>query len=236
MTKKNRPSPKSSVKSRSSARKRPKQKDSGRPFVTTYKAHRAKWDNCELCELCNVRKRVVLARGFIPCDILLVGEAPGASEDVLGSAFAGPAGHLLDRAINRAMDVEDWTQRGVPIRVGLTNLIACIPKEIIRDEDSPSTFTVGKKIAEPAKQHIDACAERLRELYAIAKPKKVVCVGKLAEKFVPKILDVSIENMSGITHPAAVLRMDVSQKGLEYQRICVQLEDLFDEYLEEQGT
>jgi len=182
-----------------------------------------------------VRKKVVLAKGKLPCDVLFIGEAPGASEDILGRPFVGPAGHLLDMAINSALRVEEWRKHS-PIRLGFTNLIACVPKELIYEEledGEPGDFIgVGSKIPEPDKEYIEACAPRLQEFYEIASPTKVVCVGKLAEKWAPKILDVAIEDTIGVMHPAAILRMDISQKGLAYQRVVVQLEDLFDEFME----
>ena len=166
--------------------------------------------------------------------MLFILEAPGASEDVLGGVAVGPAGILLDKAINAALQTDDWMQQR-RIRIGMTNLISCIPKEIIYDEEDPQLYTVGKKIAEPTKEHIAACSERLEEFYHLARPRKVVCVGKLAEKHVPKILDVAIEDTIGIMHPASIMRMNIASRGLEYQRVVVMLEDLFDELKEEGG-
>lgn len=197
--------------------------------VITFKKHRAKWNTCIECDLSYARRKVVLARGFVPCDVLMLGEAPGQSEDVLGAPFVGPAGQLLDSAINLAMDVGDWTKPGVPIRVCLTNLIACIPKEITYSECGEYIDSVGKKTSDPPKWAIEACAERLQEMYRIARPKKLVCVGSIAEKWVPKVLDIVVEDTIAIVHPAAILRAKVASKGLAYQRMCVQLEDLFSE-------
>jgi len=167
---------------------------------------------------------VVLARGFVPCDVLFIAEAPGESEDIDGSVLVGPAGRLFDQILNTVLQVPDWRERGNHPRIGLTNLVACIPKEERHKG----------KISEPNKKHIEACGDRLREFYGMAKPKKVVCVGKLSEKWVPKILDVSIENTIGITHPAGILRMNIAQKGLAHQRVLIQLEDLFEELKEQQ--
>lgn len=175
---------------------------------------------------------MVLYKGKIPCDVLFIGEAPGDSEDVSGIPFSGPAGQLLDAAINSALDVENWRKQS-PFRLGFTNLVACVPKEEVPIEEGSNTTTIVKS-GEPAKESIESCASRLEEMYKIARPKKVVCVGKLSEKYVPKTLDIAIEDTIGITHPAAVLRMDYSQKGLAYQRVIVQLEDLFYE-LEDQS-
>ncbi len=175
--------------------------------MTPYQRHKKQWSNCKGCLLYKHRKRVVLARGKIPAEILFIGEAPGASEDVLGRPFVGPAGKLLDRIIDRAIDGQhDYA---------LTNLVACIPKED------------GKKAGEPPEEAIEACASRLLEFSKICDPLVTICVGRLAAKWVPGIL--TEENITEvfveIIHPAAILRMDVSQQGLAVQRAIVTIED-----------
>lgn len=179
--------------------------------MSKWKKHKDRWKNCKLCELCKVRSRVVLLRGKTPCDILFIGEAPGVSEDVLGQPFVGPAGKLLDRMISDA---------GLgPLRLAFTNLVACIP---IDDK--------GKK--EPKKDHIEACSSRLREICDITKPNIVVMVGKLSTKWVPKIINKLPLQKVSIIHPAAILRADVTQKGLAIQQTIVRLRDLAEELLQ----
>ena len=183
-----------------------------------YSEHKAKWKDCRRCELCDQRKQIVLARGIVPCDVLFVGEAPGASENVLGQPFVGPAGILLDRIILQGLDGQ-WDY-------AITNLVACFPRDAKKTKNH-----------EPTKQSIKACAERLREFYQMAKPKAVVYVGKLAELHGPVMLHAVLKGQkevitTSITHPAAILRMDISQKGLAIQRCVVALEDLAEELAE----
>lgn len=181
-----------------------------------YKTHKAKWIDCKRCVLHERRMNVVLARGQIPCDLLFVGEAPGAGEDVLGKPFVGPAGKLLDKIIAEAMTSGYvFSDKIHPPRWAFTNLIACIPK----GED-------GKKVGEPEREHIEACQSRLREFIGIAKPRAIVCVGLHAEKWIPKIWK---GKTISIIHPAAILRMDISQKSLAYQRAVVRISDLIEE-------
>jgi DNA polymerase len=180
--------------------------------MSKWTRHRDKWKNCKLCELCKTRNRVVLLRGKIPCDILFIGEAPGTGENSLGRPFVGPAGKLLDTMISDAgLD---------SFRLAFTNLVACIP---IDD---------GNK-GEPQQEHIEACGDRLREIYQITKPDAVVRVGKLATKWVLKAIDMSrltstTQHVS-IIHPAAILRADVTQKGLAIQQTVVRLRNLAEE-------
>lgn len=134
-----------------------------------YQRHRKKWIDCKRCDLCESRTKVVLGpqkHGRIPAPILFIGEAPGASEDVIGYPFIGPAGKLLDIIIERAIDGQhDYA---------MTNLIACIPKD---DE--------GKKTKEPPDYAIKECQPRLIEFINMCSPDLIVCVGKLATKYVP---------------------------------------------------
>ena len=167
--------------------------------MTPYQRHCKRWKECKRCLLCRERKRVVLARGKIPADVLFVGEAPGASEDVLGKPFIGPAGKLLDRIIEHGIDGQaDYA---------LTNLVACIPKE------------QGNKMGEPPEAAIEACRPRLKAFIRLCEPKVVVAVGKLAKTHLGDLADVSI------VHPAAILRMDPAQKGLAIHRCVVTIAD-----------
>ena len=174
-----------------------------------FSEHRGKWNNCQGCELYNKRKHVVLARGEIPCDVLFIGEAPGASEDVLGQPFVGPAGQLLDRIVARARG-----QRG--IRAAFTNLVACIP---LGDD--------GKKTAEPSVESIEACSPRLDEMWTMAQPRGIVFVGKLAQQHLADIVDGRQIANTLITHPAAILRAKEEQQGLLIQTAIVTVADLF---------
>ena len=193
--------------------------------MTKFQIHQQTWKNCTACSLCQGRRNVVLFRGQIPCDVLFIGEAPGASEDVLGSPFVGPAGHLLDGIISKAMPEEYATDENgddvysPKFRVGYTNLIACIPL----DES-------GSKVKEPPEQSIKACETRLGEIIEVCSPKLVVCVGKLPEKWLPKLFGFSpnlFDRLVTITHPAALLRMEGFQQGLATQQAVVTLRDAF---------
>lgn len=187
-----------------------------------FQQHLLNWKNCTACSLCEGRRNVVLFRGQIPCDVLMIGEAPGASEDVLGSPFTGPAGHLLDEIIrtadqSRFTDFEDWNN-SPSVRIGFTNLVSCIP---IGDD--------GSKVKEPPDEAIKACAPRLQEIVEICKPRLIVCVGQLPKKWLGKVIPHRDATSVQITHPAVLLRMDASQYGLAYRQCVVTLADAFRE-------
>lgn len=175
-------------------------------MTSRFKRHSERWSNCEECILHKSRKRVVLARGRVPAEVLFVGEAPGVSENVLGIPFCGPAGKLLDGIIEQAI--------GDTHRFCLTNLVACIPK------------LGGSKVSEPPKECIDACAPRLREFVEICQPKLIIAVGQLAAKHLALQSDPSWPNdyQEEIIHPAAILRMSYAQQPLAVQRCMVIIE------------
>src|SRR5215471_4913248 len=57
---------------------------------------------CQACDLYKNATQTVLGEGSVPAPIMLVGEQPGNEEDLAGHPFVGPAGKLLDRALEDA--------------------------------------------------------------------------------------------------------------------------------------
>jgi DNA polymerase len=57
---------------------------------------------CRRCGLANGRLQVVVGRGNPRARLLLIGEAPGAQEDLEGLPFVGRSGQLLDRLLQSA--------------------------------------------------------------------------------------------------------------------------------------
>jgi uracil-DNA glycosylase family 4 len=57
---------------------------------------------CRLCPLCLERTQVVPPTGDLSSKVALVGEAPGAQEDVVGTPFVGRAGKILDKLMSEA--------------------------------------------------------------------------------------------------------------------------------------
>src|SRR4029077_10164852 len=78
--------------------------------------------DCELCPLHETTERVcVMGKGKPESRIMLVGEAPGASEERTGEVFSGAAGQLLDKCLVRA---------GLsPSELYITNAVKCRPPE-----------------------------------------------------------------------------------------------------------
>lgn len=175
--------------------------------MSAWTEHVARWRSCTACNLCNQRSNIVLARGQVPCDVLFVGEAPGASEDALGQPFKGPAGHLLDQIVERAVPTG--------LRVAFTNLVACYPAEAKRRGDN-----------EPEIGEIKACRPRLYEFIALCKPRLIVCVGRLSSDWIGHDAFGKVQGAQvvDIVHPAHILsRMPLAQQRFAVDKCVVQI-------------
>jgi DNA polymerase len=105
----------------------------------------------------------VFGEGAKTARLMLIGEQPGDQEDRVGRPFVGPAGQLLDHALNAAgIDRQD---------VYVTNVVKHFNWE------PRGKWRIHKK---PRAQHIAACRPWLDIELAIVKPLAVVCLGATA--------------------------------------------------------
>jgi uracil-DNA glycosylase len=72
------------------------------PDRLTMSALREAVQRCEGCPLYANATQAVFGEGKLGSDVMLVGETPGDQEDLAGAPFVGPAGKLLDRALDEA--------------------------------------------------------------------------------------------------------------------------------------
>lgn len=175
--------------------------------TSLYAIHAEKWAGGCGSSNCPQATNVVIAKGKVPCDVLLLGEAPGDSEDVLGRPFVGPAGKLLDYVTGKAFE-------GSALRLAYTNVVCCLP----RDAD-------GNKEHEPDKDAIKACQPRLKETVEVARPRAVVFVGNLAAKWGPPAIPAGVLTTK-VTHPAAILRADEVQQDMLIRQAILVLESV----------
>jgi probable DNA metabolism protein len=118
---------------------------------------------CRRCDLWRNATHVVPGQGPDTARVMLVGEQPGDQEDLMGRVFVGPAGQVLDEALQRA---------GVPREsLFLTNAVKHF-KWIAR----------GKRRLHqtPAQREVDACAHWLHEEIARVRPTVIVTLGATA--------------------------------------------------------
>ena len=190
--------------------------------MTPWTLFKAKYENCEKCELSETRRRVVLAKGSLPASVLFVGEAPGNSENKIGAPFVGPAGNLLHKIIERAEQ-----NVGKQFTKCFTNIISCIPK----------SGESAKKSAQPPTYAIKACSPRMLEFVELCQPKLLVMIGQYSSKYAPlsqeNLWELGLPQIPArceLIHPAAILRMKVDQPEsakLEIRRCVIILEEEF---------
>jgi DNA polymerase len=72
------------------------------PDTLSMSALRDAVQRCEGCPLYANATQAVFGEGLVSSEVMLVGEQPGDQEDLAGAPFVGPAGKLLDRALDEA--------------------------------------------------------------------------------------------------------------------------------------
>ena len=153
-------------------------------------------ETCLKCQACQLRQtctQVVFGVGDPNAEVLFIGEAPGANEDIQGEPFVGRGGKLLDDMLKMiGLDRS---------RVYITNSVKCRPPEN-RD---------------PLNTEKDACRGFLQRQRAMMKPKIIVCLGRVsAMEIIREDFKISQEHgkffekdgclMMALYHPAALLR------------------------------
>src|SRR4051794_32595807 len=127
--------------------------------VEALAAVRADIGDCTRCKLHGQgRKQVVFGVGNPDADLMFVGEAPGADEDVQGIPFVGRAGQLLTKMI-QAINLERD-------QVYIANVIKCRPP--------------GNRNPEP--DEIASCEPFLFQQIDAVRPRVIVALGSFAAK------------------------------------------------------
>ena len=157
---------------------------------------------CTRCELHLCGTQTVFGEGPDDADVVLVGEQPGDKEDLAGEPFVGPAGRILDQALEAA---------GIDrARTYVTNAVKHFRWE------AKGKARIHKK---PGRAHVKACRPWLdAELEAI-RPEVVVCLGataaqsllgpsfKVTEARGQALTDTGIAPVVVATvHPSSILR------------------------------
>jgi DNA polymerase len=175
--------------------------------------------DCRACPLWKNATQTVFGEGPQNAQIMLVGEQPGDKEDLAGKPFVGPAGLMLDRALEEAgIDRK---------RTYVTNAVKhfkFVPRGKIRLHQKPTT------------PEIKACRQWYeRELISI-RPDLVVAMGATAAqsvfgKMTPinknrgRLIDLADGIKALVTvHPSYLLRQpDAEAKAREYARFIADL-------------
>ena len=93
------------------------------------------WHECTKCLIGKMAHKHVFYRGDVPCDLLLIGEAPGKTEDAVGQPFVGKSGKLLDewlievRLILAELNLVAGSSHQPLPKFAITNTVCCRPMD-----------------------------------------------------------------------------------------------------------
>jgi uracil-DNA glycosylase family protein len=169
-----------------------------RPTLTTA---REAAKRCRGCDLWRGGTQTVFGEGRRAARVMFLGEQPGDQEDLTGKPFVGPAGRLLDKALEQAgIDRRD---------VYVTNVVKHFkwePRGKRRIHQKPNAA------------EIQACRPWLDVELALVKPQLVVCLGATAAQavlgrsfkvtqhrgeFIEGVMDAAV---TATVHPSSILR------------------------------
>jgi len=169
--------------------------------------------DCTRCKLhLQGRKQIVFGVGNPNADLMFIGEAPGADEDIKGEPFVGRAGQLLTNMI-KAMGLQRED-------VYIANIIKCRP---------PGNRT-------PERDECDTCAPFLMRQIDAVRPKVIVALGAIAAKTLLAVsapmselrgrwFDFRGTKLAVTYHPAFLLR-DPRQKKETWKDLQMVMKDL----------
>ena len=157
---------------------------------------------CQRCGLCKTRKNVVPGIGNTKAKLVLIGEAPGADEDIQGKPFVGKAGQHLDKILAAAGFKKD--------ELYICNILKCRP---------PNN-------RDPNIDEMRVCTPFLQRQLALIKPKLIGCLGNIACHYVigPSMPGITrlrgqwFDSIFGIPtfamyHPSYLIRSTTREKG-----------------------
>ncbi len=188
----------------------------------TLKNLREEAADCKACDLWRRGTQTVFGEGKQTSTVMFIGEQPGDKEDLSGRPFVGPAGALLDRALEEA---------GIDrTKVYVTNVVKHFNWE------PRGKRRIHKK---PNAVEIAACRPWLDAEIAVVKPKAIVCLGSTAAQAVigPKFR-VSIQRaqfvksalaplVTATVHPSSILRAPSDEaRHLETKRFIDDLKKI----------
>jgi DNA polymerase len=156
------------------------------PEPTIPKLHEAAM-TCRACELWKRGTQTVFGEGRSKARVMLVGEQPGDQEDIQGRPFVGPAGRILDKALEEAGINRD--------EVYVTNAVKHFKWE------PRGKRRIHKK---PNSMEITACKPWIEAEIGVIKPDVIVCLGATAaQSLLGRDFRVSTQRGTWISSPLA---------------------------------
>lgn len=177
------------------------------PQKQTLPAMREAVQGCRGCGLYAHATQAVFGEGSAGAQVMLVGEQPGDREDLAGEPFVGPAGQLLDRALEAAgIDRSQAYVTNVVKHFKWKRRAGAGPGGKRRLHEKPNAYEVG------------ACRPWLEAEIGQVKPKVVVCLGSTAaQALLGKAFRVTRQRgeffpsdlaplLTATVHPSSILR------------------------------
>jgi len=173
---------------------------------------------CTACELYAEATQTVFGSGRTGASMMLIGEQPGDREDLAGEPFVGPAGRVLDRALERA----GVTRSDVYV----TNVVKHFR---FRREGKLRIHRT------PGVEHVRACLPWLHAELASVGPQLLVTLGSTAAKALlgtafrltqhrGEILEYADRPLVATIHPSAVLRGPKDRQAEMFDELVADLE------------
>jgi DNA polymerase len=166
-------------------------------------AVRAAAAGCRACDLWARATQTVFGAGPIPARLMFVGEQPGDREDLAGEPFVGPAGRILDEAMETA---------------GLDRETAFVTNVVKHFKWKPVAGSKRRLHEKPNRLEVGACLPWVESELALVKPQALVLLGATAAQALAGA-DVSVMRDHGrpldlplaplvvaTIHPSAILR------------------------------
>ena len=175
--------------------------------------------SCTACPLHETGTQTVFGEGTSKADVVFVGEQPGDQEDLQGKPFVGPAGKLLDKALEDA---------GIDrSQVYVTNVVKHFKWQ------ARGKRRIHQK---PNWSEIAACRPWLEAELDVIEPRVLVCLGATAAQALlgrdfrvsrqrGELVDSDLaENVIATVHPSSILRADDETREQEYRELVCDLE------------
>jgi DNA polymerase len=167
---------------------------------------RAQAAGCKACDLWKIGTQTVFGEGLETAEIVFVGEQPGDKEDLAGRPFVGPAGQVLDEALEAA---------------GIDRSLAYVTNAV---KHFKWTARGKRRIHQkPNAAEVAACRPWLEAELAVIQPRVLVVLGATAAQAllgrqfrVTKQRGVPVESglaphVVATVHPSSILRQETDE-------------------------
>jgi uracil-DNA glycosylase family protein len=174
---------------------------------------------CTACDLYKTGTQTVFGEGTKTAEVMFVGEQPGDQEDLEGRPFVGPAGKLLDRAMEEA-----GIDRSLAYVTNVVKHFKWVARGKRRIHQKPSWA------------EMTACRPWLDAEIAVVQPRVLVCLGATAAQALlgrqfrvtkqrGQLIDSPLApNVLATIHPSAILRAD--DRDAEYAGFVADLRNV----------